>query len=262
LVAVLAAVASNFWVLAAPFALALSLIIYLLLLGARVESLVLRAVVVLAGLATLVALFRFSVAEALPGIVEAGKRASGGKALSHLRQVVFAEDVLRERAAIDPNGNGVGSAGFVEEVAGRRPLRHSGITLEAPMALLAARRSVEVGGANALELDGYLYIVCLPAKGGGWVDTPSRWAEVDEEAAERQYWAFAWPATASAGLSESFAADQHEQLLVHAGTPEQFVGERRPPCDAAMKPGWARWRNKQPRATLRGADGGTQGHFP
>src|SRR5690606_25913996 len=50
---------------------------------------------------------RFVWQEALPGIAEARGRASGKKAVSLLREILFAQDALRRLAMIDPDGDGI-----------------------------------------------------------------------------------------------------------------------------------------------------------
>jgi hypothetical protein len=67
---------------------------------------------------TAVGLYRFILHEALPGIIEAHGRASGGRAVSFLREISFAQDAMRRYAFIDPDRDGIGSAGSLAELTG------------------------------------------------------------------------------------------------------------------------------------------------
>ncbi len=249
---------SVFWSRAAPFALAFAFVAYLSAAGASAPRLR-HWLAVGAGALALVGLLKFTVREALPGIVESGKRASGERAVSHLRQLLFAEDVMREQAEIDPDRDRIGSAAFIEELAGRTPLRGKNAPLSAPMTMARGALLMPLPEGPCLRLDGYCFIVCLPAQAGGWVSDPKQAGKVDEERAERRFVAYAWPAEVKEGLNESVFIDEHERILVHVGTGQNFyAGQRYPHCDAALlhPESWKPWRNKQARAGLPGDQGG------
>src|SRR5690349_23436448 len=63
-----------------------------------------------AALFVVIALGRFLSGEAALGIVEGGTRAAGQRAVSRLRELLFAEDSARRLAYWDPDADGVGSA--------------------------------------------------------------------------------------------------------------------------------------------------------
>jgi type II secretory pathway pseudopilin PulG len=181
--------------------------------------------VVFGALAASVGLVRFVVTLAMPGIVGGGQRAVEQRAVSRLREVLFAQDALRRAGWIDPDADGVGSAAFLEELCGAAPRRgqqaratpvlHCGELVPTPLGLAA-------------QSGAYLYTVCLPLQGGGWSATPG--ARVDDELAERRFLAYAWPAASTAGkFDEAFFIDEHENILV-AALP---AGVLPPACDAA-----------------------------
>lgn len=242
------------WTRVAPFAVALAFVAYLSAGGSQAPRIRRWLAVVAAGVA-LAGLIRFTMNEALPGIVEGGKRASGTRAVSHLRQLLFAQDVLRQQAEIDPDGDRIGGAGFIEELSGRSPIRGSLQALSAPMAMARPGRIERVPQGPCLHLDGYCFIVCLPGIDGGWVADPEADSKVDEEKAERRFLAYAWPARSEEGLSASYFIDEHERILVYQGQANaSYAGQHAPNCDAALSQPerWKPWRNKQPRQNLPG----------
>src|SRR5690606_8722499 len=105
---------------------------------------------------------------------------------------------------------------------------------------------------------GYLFTVCIPKASGGFTAHPG--IAIDEERAERRFLAYAWPAAPSRGLSEAYALDEHERILI---APSNAQGSRArtgvdspPPCDDVVSEStrndWKPWRDKKPRATLPG----------
>lgn len=237
------------------FVLVLSFIAFVALPRTRPRPLL--ALVLVGGLSSLVGFVRFLAVEAMPGIVQGGTTATGAAAVSRLREILFAQDSLRKLARVDPDGDGIGSAGFLDELTGRVGLR-GGARLSPP--LLERYPTSEVTALGpAIEMNGYYFVVCLPRRGGGWTADPSE--PVDDEAAERRFVAYAWPSTADRGLSEAYFLDEHERILFapNAAPPASRLrtGPERPPrCDDALAPEtrerWQVWRGKRPRDTLPG----------
>lgn len=218
---------------------------------------VLQVLTGVAALSSLIGFVRFIVIEAMPGIVQGGTLASGQTAVSRLREILFAQDALRRSGAIDPDGDGVGSAAFLGEMIGQVGLR-GGERLTPPV-LERYPQLVETALGPAAEIAGYYFIVCLPKRGGGYTARPGE--PVDDEAAERHFVAYAWPSSDGRGLLEAYFIDQHERILfARSGAPagrRERVGPDRPPaCDDALaartRETWQVWRGKRPRATLPG----------
>lgn len=204
-----------------------------------------------------VGFLRFLVTEAMPGIVQGGTSAAGSAAVSRLRTLLFAQDTLRKMAPIDPDGDRIGSAAFLGELLGRVGLR--GAEPLSPPLLERYPSLSETRTGPAAEIAGYYFIVCLPARRGGFTADPSD--AVDEERAERRFLAYAWPSQAGRGLSEAYFIDEHERILVapsgQAGAAHQRTGASAAPrCDDALAPdsrgAWQAWRGKQARALLPG----------
>ncbi len=206
---------------------------------------------------------RFVWEEALPGIAEARGRASGKRAVSLLREILFAQDAMRRYAFIDPDGDEVGSAGTLAELSGSSPARTSSEVLHSPPLSLRLAPRVITSSGPATEQDGHLLLVCVPARGGGFT---SRHTDViDDEKAERRWVAYAWPAAEGLGHTSAYSIDQHERILESQNRPPQprtqdalrLVGPARAPsCDdawnEATKGLWTPWEGKRPRPGLPG----------
>jgi hypothetical protein len=198
---------------------------------------------------------RFLLNEAIPGVIAGGQAAATKHAIAFVRGVVVAQDFARKQALLDADGDGVGSALELTALAGHTPLR-DGRSLDAPPLSIAASKLRQSPLGTVVEDSGYLFNVCLPAVGGGWARAPGD--AVDEEAAERSYLVYAWPASDSPGSPrQSIYVDALERILVHGPTANDasvYAGTLRPPtCDAAKDDaGWSPWKDKQPRQALPG----------
>ena len=250
----LAGLLSLWFVRISLFALVLSFIAFVAL---RERHRGLLALTIVAGVSSGIGFFRFLIDEAVPGIVQGGTSATGAAAVSRLREILFAEDSLRKLGTIDPDHDGVGSAAFIDEMTGRVGLR--GAARLVPPVLERYPESVPTRIGPAVEVNGYFFIVCLPKPGGGFTADPSQ--PVDEEAAERRFVAYAWPAASDRGLVEAYFLDEHERILFAPnGAPSATaprIGPDRPPsCDDAVadstRERWQVWRGKRPRDTLPG----------
>ncbi len=214
--------------------------------GARLT----RWLVLGAALASCIGAVRFVVVDAMPGIVGGGRQAVEQRAVSRLREVLFAEDAVRRLGWIDPDGDGIGSAGFLSELCGGPPLRGQPAQ-PTPVLSCGELRSSSLG--PAARSGAYLYVICLPSKNGGWSAQPS--VAVDEEQAERRFVAYAWP-DAGTGFERAFFIDQHETIL-SAVLPASSAldGEAGVTCESALggkNDTWSVWRGKEPRRTLPG----------
>lgn len=204
----------------------------------------------------LVAVVRFVVSEAMPGIVGGGRQAVEQRAVSRLRDVLFAQDAMRRAAWIDPDRDGVGSAAFLGELCGEPP-RRGQPSRATPV--LTCSELVQTPLGPAAQAAGYLYTLCVPAAGGGWTALPD--AAVDEERAERAFVAYAWPAP-GAPFEQAFFIDEHENILsldlreLFGGRPLTEIPEAFGlSCEAALGPWRDRfrpWRGKRPRDGLPG----------
>jgi hypothetical protein len=224
--------------------------------GARLA----RWLVGVASLGASIGVGRFLVSEAMPGIVKGGRQAVEQRAVSRLREILFAQDAMRRAAWIDPDADGIGSAAHLLELCGAPPLRGQ-VPRTTPV--LDCGELVNTALGPGARMGAYLYAVCLPTPSGEWSGQAS--APVDEEKAERGFIAYAWPEPGAA-FEHAFFIDQHENILSAPwpwpGTTAGIATDPASPglsCASALAaPGsaasapWSVWRGKKPRSDLSG----------
>ncbi len=215
-----------------------------------------RWLLVLAAAASLIGLCRFLIVEAIPGIVAGGNRFTEQRAISRLRELLFAQDMARRTAVRDPDRDGVGSALLLGELTGELAIRREqrlSDRLATPL-LEGYPEQVDTALGPATEIGGYFLVVCLPKRGGGFTARPE---DVDEELAERRFIAYAWPSETAKGLTSAVMLDEHENIALAPARSGLRLGASSPPsCDDAVAPStrdaWQPWRQKRPRKTLPG----------
>ncbi|MEO8184920.1 MAG: hypothetical protein ABI895_39435 [Deltaproteobacteria bacterium] len=124
-----------------------------------------RALVAVAVIGAALSLVRFVVEIAMPGIVQGGRDAAEQRAVSWLRDVLFAQDAMRKAGWIDPDHDGVGSAALLVELCGDRPLRGQAAR-DNPVLTCGEQIATPLG--PAVRKGGYLFVVCLPQSDGHW----------------------------------------------------------------------------------------------
>jgi hypothetical protein len=188
-----------------------------------------------AALSTSVGMLRFVWGEALPGIAEARGRATSKRAVSFLREILFAQDALRRYGMIDPDKDGVGSAARLGELAGSDGARGGQALATPPLSPRFSPRSASSSGP-ANQQEGYLLLICLPGRDSTWVTHPAD--PVDEEAAERRWVAYAWPAQNGLGHETAYFINEHEEILESTnreGAALRLVGPgKAPSCNDAI----------------------------
>lgn len=263
-VASLCVAASALPLLAIP-AMTLGLIVYLAQPTAARRT---RLAMLLAAPFVLVALVRFTIEEAVPGIVEGGHRALVTRAIAKLRVLRFSQDIAREQAVWDPDEDGIGSALSLAELVGAEPIR--GVRRAPPGLLQPVGSLVETPAGFAVAADGYALIAYVPDRDGK--GTARGGPTVDDELAERRWVAYAWPLEEGHGERPVLFIDEHERILVlenRSPGPMYFGLGHPPPYDAGLQSSridaeaatdargqdggrWRRWKDKEPRTTLPG----------
>lgn len=213
----------------------------------------------LAGALSLVGFFRFVMVEAIPGVIAGGRAAAEKHAVAYLRTIVTAQDHMRRGAHIDPDGDGIGSAASLGELAGRAALRTGQTKGQNP---LSVSDEEWLGRSGFVASGAYIFRVCLPAA-TGWVnvDNADTWATgltVDDERAEREYLVYGWPRTSSPGAPTLlYVADAYERIWVmdpqDSETPTYTGEESPPPCSLlAQNKTFTPWKGKTARPELPG----------
>lgn len=269
LAALILSVAANVFVKLSIAAMVINLVVGLSLpkkTDAKSRSLYHSLVAVTAFL-TIVSLFRFTLNEAIPGVLEGGMRAVTLRGNSRLREVLFAEDILREQAQLDHDGDGIGSAATLPELLGAMPLRSEVNTAKhTDFVPLQWRGSVTYvpdpqnpqRKIAVISLDGMCFTVYIPTQSGQWTTvTDDLQNPIDEEAAERRLVAYSWPAQQARGNLAVVYIDERERILQsdNTGTRQGYIGcDHPPPVDAVEHDGgvWSAWKNKKPRDAIPG----------
>ena len=207
--------------------------------------------------------------EAIFGMIEQHNKNASRVARSTLRHIIFAQDMMREQAYIDPDKDGIGSAGLIGELVGQSPLP-DGAPLKAPLLHQKYKNTRDSSFGLLVEAEGYLFKVCLPTSEDRFISR--RGPTVDFEKSERRFLAYAWPSEDRPGVHQAFFLDERERIyILNNEPPRTYVGpDQQPACTATLKgPGvdatpptdgsasndghvWEWWRNKQPRTRLIG----------
>ncbi|HTM45716.1 MAG TPA: hypothetical protein VL137_12210 [Polyangiaceae bacterium] len=214
-------------------------------------------------LGSTIGLVRFTLREAIPGILKGGNQAADKYGLSQVRQVVSAEDAMRRGAFMDHDGDGIGSAGRIAELSGLSALRGAA-RMALPALNYSAAQLVDTKIGPAVQIGAYLLIVCLPTTATNF--SASTNTAIDEERAERAYYVYAWPVATGLGVETVYCADQDERIWAYdnheAGT-LHFAGPSFPPDCSSVVDGklpFEPWMNKQPRKELPGDSTRTGSH--
>jgi hypothetical protein len=217
-----------------------------------------RTIIVLAGLLASGAFVGFVLHEAIPGVIAGGNQDTEKRAIALLRTIVVAEDKMREKALIDPDKDGIGSAGSLSELTGRVALRN-GARVDILPLYVKPTQFVEATGVTLVSHGAYLIKLCLPNRLHGF-SAGEDVTEVDAEASETKFYAYAWPRSFGAGSPHTtYFIDAEERILVHApkgAMPVHYQGVNAgPECGAidSSPDDWVAWKDKAARATLPGA---------
>lgn len=235
--------------------LSLVAVVALVLGAAELRGRAAVIVSVLGGAVVLLAVGRFVVGTAMPSLVGMGRHTTTERAVSELREILWAQDrALEERKA---KGLPLRYA-FLHELVDGAGDPAPGVTPP-----LESRRVAPVDGADrrptTFRAGGYLVRLFLPAAGGGGVARGED-ADLDAALAGRAWVAYAWPERPESGSKALFIAED-ETICVTEGA--GYVGLDRAPAPAAALGGprldaarcgvgqdgatWKPWRNKKPR---------------
>lgn len=165
----------------------------------------------------------------VPNIVGAGRRTSEEGAVSRLRELLWAEDMIRAANSIDRDGDGRGEYAFLGDLMGQGEAR-----LANPPLQPGRFRQVSPGVYRG---EGYGFVVYLPTRGGG-ATLEGGAAMIDPARARDRWIAYAFPLEGPGAGRRLFFIDQDERICeadLRGGSDLGPAGI--PPWNAALPPG-------------------------
>ena len=246
--------------------LALPAGILLLLAVVRARGRLRVAAAVVGGAAAAVGLVRFTLDVAVPNIVSSGQFAAEERAVSRLRELLWAEDQVLQRGWVDTDGDGRGEYAFLGELLGLGQPRR-GARLAAPLLRREQFHPATDGMTPVYRSEGYDYVVYLPGPSGA--GTGEGRGAIDARQASQRFAAYAWPVEWGKGGVRAFYIDQDDRICQtsnaqgYSGT-ARIPGPRSAlapagglgvgPCGSETGDGgrWTPWKNKKPRPARPG----------
>jgi len=167
---------------------------------------------------------------AVPNLLGSRARAHEAAVIQALRNLSSAEELVRTRAVLDLDGNGVPEYGFLGEVTGLTPLRGSGDLLS-PVSRIGF---VDVDADGLSTQKGYLFRLYLPDAGGvGVPETATTVGTVDPILASSYYTVLAWPQIYGSSGQRTFFLNQSGEIVATVA-PDYSGKSSMPPANAAL----------------------------
>jgi hypothetical protein len=200
---------------------------------------------------------RFVVNDAAPAIILAGQRSAEEKAVSRLREILWAEDKVKELKLVDGNGDGVGDALFLGELVGVDRTRRGTNDMPLLRPDLYLPVTPEATKQGIFRAESYLFAVYLTSTQG----EPVLEADVARAAPGSTWVAYAWPIGAKVSGSRVFFIDADERICEADATAAAGGVDHLPKPFAALAgeraggtvcggPGWRPWKRKGARETM------------
>ncbi len=174
-------------------------------------------------------LYRFTVGTMMPNLVSAGQRAAEERAVSRLREILWAERRVKELGYVDADRDGTGEFALLPELVGtaRRPGTNASAAVLKPELYRLVRAIPAV-----FQSEGYLFAVYLPGappcqEGASAIDDP-----VDAAGAAQRFVAYAWPLVLDQNGRRVFAIDQDDHVC-ETENPRGYAGFEVPVSGAA-----------------------------
>lgn len=153
---------------------------------------------------------------------------AGDRVPALLAELRRAQDTFRSQARVDLDGDGIGEAGFLSELGGRRALRGA----PAPWPVLLDWAPNAPRGTSVAQ-GGYRFRLALAAEGGGFTQGAERAA--DPDGSEDGYVVHAWPDERVPDESRVFVQDGQGHLWVHEDRTGLWRGPAgAPPLEAGL----------------------------
>jgi hypothetical protein len=201
-----------------------------------------KLVALLGGALALGGLGRFLVVYAMPSIVGMGTHATGERAASVLREIVWAERKALELGLVDRDRDGAAEALLLGDLTGHARVPRVDAPLLRPELYVPMKAAGDDAESSVFQVGGYAFVVYLPGASEPAVRLER--AGVDAARARRSFVAYAWPAERPGGFEAAkrervFMVDQDETVC-EAQNELGYLGlDRVPSWDAALaEPSW------------------------
>jgi hypothetical protein len=182
---------------------------------------------------------------AVPNLLSANLNRNEAFAIAALKNISSAQSQFQASGIADPEGNGQGRYGFFAEMAGKRSVRTSEgkDALCDPAVLSKSFGNTERG---LVHRGGYVFLMLLPAKGGGWVaeHEVGNGREVDPVWSETLWLCYAWPESYGWSGKRAFMINQAGDILAAQNADGAWTGEQGP------KPGMSGFVEPEPTARV------------
>ena len=166
---------------------------------------------------------------AVPNLLGANLNRNESAAIASLKNISSAQAQLQASGIADPEGNGQGRYGFFAEMAGKRSLRTAeGKDVFCDPAVLS--KSFGNTERGLVHRGGYVFLMLLPAKGGGWVaeHEVGNGREVDPVLSETLWLCYAWPESYGWSGKRAFMLNQAGDILAAQNADGAWSGEQGP----------------------------------
>jgi hypothetical protein len=166
---------------------------------------------------------------AVPNLLRSNLNRNEAFAIAALKNISSAQAQLQASGIADPEGNGQGRYGFFAEMAGKRSLRTAeGKDVFCDPAVLS--KSFGNTERGLVHRSGYVFLMLLPAKGGGWVaeHEVGNGREVDPVLSETLWLCYAWPESYGWSGKRAFMLNQAGDVLVSRNADGAWSGEQGP----------------------------------
>ena len=166
---------------------------------------------------------------AVPNLLSANLNRNEAFAIASLSNLSSAQAQFQASGFADPEGNGQGRYGFFAEMAGKRSVHTAGgkDAFCDPAVLSAAFGDSDRG---LVHRGGYVFLMLLPAKGGGWVaeHEVGNGREVDPVLSETLWICYAWPESYGWSGKRAFMTSQAGNILASRSPDGSWSGEQGP----------------------------------
>lgn len=166
---------------------------------------------------------------AVPNLLRSNLNRNEAFAIAALKNISSAQAQFQASGIADPDGDGQGRYGFFAEMAGKRSVRTSeGRDAFCDPAVLSAFFGQADRGL--VHRGGYVFLMLLPAKDGGWVaeHEVGTGRQLDPAWSSTLWLCYAWPESYGWSGKRAFMINQAGDILAAQNADGAWSGERGP----------------------------------